>query len=115
MTPAEQLEIITSGRVWDAVREYLNGDWSRRNELFTIPRSTFDAWADSIELPHGCIYREPHTWDGVYVAETVDRWAVYYQERGQQVADLGSFPDYRTAKRAALASEYLHGITLPSA
>ena len=40
---------------------------------------------------------------------------VFYQERGQQVADLGNFPDYRAAKRAALASEYLHGITLPNA
>ena len=93
----------------------MEGDWTRRQELFTIPRSTFDTWADSVELPHGRVYMELHSWDGIYVVESIGRWTVYEQERGEQVAELGTFPDYLTAKREALAAEYLWGIKLSSA
>lgn len=115
MTPHEQLQVITKGGTWQAVQEHLGGDWSRRNELFTIKQSEFDAWADSIELPHGRVHSKPHTWDGVYVQQEQDHWYVYVQERGCRVQYCGDFSDYRLAKRQALATEYLYGITLPTA
>src|SRR5262245_4193342 len=115
MTSDEQLRAITEGRVWQAVQEHLGGDWNRRNELFTIPQSIFDAWADSIELPHGRVYCERHTWDGIYVIEEQGRYLVYEQERGVQVLAVGEFTDFLVAKRRALATEYLWGINLRAA
>ena len=115
MTPDEQLKAITEGRVWQAVQEHLGGDWARRNELFTIPQSAFDAWADSIELPHGHVHRESHTWDGIYVIEECGRYIVFVQERGVRVSDCGEFQDFQIAKRRALATEYLYAITLRAA
>jgi hypothetical protein len=112
MSPEEQLQVITQGRIWQAVQQHLGGDWQRRNELFTIPQSLFDAWADSVELPYGQVQREPRTWDGVYAVEENGRWVVYVQERGCRVHECGTFNDYRQAKRQALATEYLYGIML---
>lgn len=112
MTPHEQLQAITEGRAWQAVQEHLGGDWSRCNELFTISQAEFDTWADSIQLPHGPVYDTPQTWDGIYVLQEGGRWVVFVLERGCRVHDCGEFSDYRLAKRQALSTEYLHGITL---
>jgi hypothetical protein len=115
MTAYEQLRVITEGRTWQAVQEHLGGDWSRRNELFTIHQAEFDAWADSIELPHGRVHNTPQTWDGIYVLKERGRWVVFEQERGCRICECGDFSDYRLAKRQALSAEYLYGITLPNA
>ena len=112
MTHAEQLKVITEGRVTQVVQEILGGDWARRNELFTLPQAMFDQWADSIDLPHGRVYSERHTWDGIYVEHERGRYAVYIQERGQRIHDCGEFKDFRLAKRRALETEYLYGLTL---
>lgn len=115
MTPHEQLQIITEGRTWQAVQEHLGGDWTRRNELFTILQAEFDAWADSVKLPYGRVYNTPQTWDGVYVQYERGRWVVFGQERGCRVYDCGEFCDYNLAKRQALSTEYLYGIKLSAA
>jgi hypothetical protein len=112
MTAEEQLRAITEGRIWQVVQEHLGGDWARRNELFTIPQSRFDAWADSIDLPHGRVHGEPQPCDGVYVIQERGRYVVFVQERGARVFDCGEFSDFLLAKRKALATEYLYGITL---
>src|SRR5690349_8669843 len=71
----EQLRYITEGRVRDAVAEYLSGDWSRRGELFDLPRSIFDDWVDSLEgLPGQRIHLERATFDGIYVVRDSEDW-----------------------------------------
>jgi len=114
MTPDEQLKTITEGRVAEAVQKHLGGDWARRSELFTIPQSMFDGWADSVELPHGRVHCEPHTWDGIYVVQDRGRYSVFVQERGARVSDCGEFSDFLLAKRRALATEYLWALKLPT-
>ena len=115
MTPQEQLQVIIEGRTWQAIQDHLGGDWSRRNELFTISQAEFDAWADSIELPHGRVHNSPQTWDGVYVLQERGRWVVFVQERGCRVHECGNFDNYKLAKRLALSTEFLYGITLRAA
>jgi hypothetical protein len=115
MTPHEQLQVITDGRIWEAVQKHLGGDWSRRDELFTISRAEFDAWADSIQLPYGRVHDVLQTWDGVYVLQDRIHWVVFEQERGCRVHEHGVFNDYRLAKRQALAVEYLFWISLRTA
>jgi hypothetical protein len=112
MTPHEQLQVITEGRIQEAVHKHLNGDWPRRNELFTISRADFDAWADSIGLPHGRVHDTVHTWDGIYVVQERGRWVAFEQERGCRVHEIGVFDDYQSAKRQALSAEYLWCLTL---
>ena len=110
----EQLQIITEGRIWQAVQEHLGGDWSRRNELFTISQAEFDIWADSVELPYGRIHNMSKTWDGIYVLHEQRWWVVFEQERGCRVHEYGKFGDYQSAKRQALSAELLWAITLRS-
>lgn len=112
MTPEEQLHILTEGDLTMVVSERLNGDWTRLSELFTIPRSFFDEWADSVDLPHKRVLSKIHTWDGIYCIDKDEHWDVYVQERGIRVYEIGLFDDFKTAKREALASEYLNGVQL---
>ena len=112
MAPEEQLKVLSGGGAWQAIQDHLDGDWDRVNELFTIPRSMFDEWADSIDLPYGLVLAEPHSWDGIYCVEDNNRWDVYVQERGIRVFEVGVFDDLVTAKREALANHLLNGIPL---
>ena len=112
LTPREQLAIITEGRIRQAVEKYLGGDWSRRQELFTISLAEFHAWVDSVPLPRGGVHNKPQASDGIYVLKERGRWVVFYQERGGRQFELGDFDDYRLAKREALAAEYLIDVKL---
>jgi hypothetical protein len=107
MSPEKQLEAIVKGKVRDAVQQHLGGDWSRLPSLFTIPRSMFDSWADSIELPYGRVSRTRSAQDGVYVLPDADGWLVFEQERGAHLPGERVYPDYKQAKRAALRLEFL--------
>jgi hypothetical protein len=107
MSPEKQLEAIVKGKVRDAVQQYLGGDWSRLPSLFTIPRSMFDSWADSIELPYGRVSRTRSADDGVYVLPDADGWLVFEQERGAHLPGERVYENYRQAKRAALRLEFL--------
>jgi hypothetical protein len=110
MSPEKQLEAIIKGKVRDAVQQYLGGDWSRLPSLFTIPRSVFDTWADSIELPYGRVSRTKSADDGVYVLPDAEGWLVFEQHRGMHMPGERVYADYKQAKRAALALEFLRGL-----
>lgn len=107
MSPEQQLEAIVKGKVRDAVQAHLGGDWSRLPALFTIPRSMFDAWADGIELPYARVSKKKSAYDGIYVLPDADGWLVFEQERGAHKPGERVYADYRQAKRAALALEFL--------
>jgi hypothetical protein len=107
MTPEQQLKTIVTGRVRDAVHEYLDGDWSRLPTLFTIPRSMFDAWADSVELPYGRVSAKRASDDGIYVLPDADGWLVFEQERGAHLPGERVYSTYKQVKRAALALAFL--------
>ncbi len=109
MTPQEQLEIITSGKVYEAVRDHLGGDWNRIRELFTIRRAQFDAWAYQIQLPFGRVTNRLSAHDGVYVIPQGDEWLVFEQERGIRFSETFHY-DYDLAKQHALAMELLKGL-----
>jgi hypothetical protein len=107
LTHPEQLQIITSGRIYEAVEEHLAGDWSRRGELFDLPRALFDSWADALDISgHGYIRVGPATFDGIYIVPRGHRWCVYQQEKGGRDSER-TFDDFRQAKRAAIAMNYL--------
>jgi hypothetical protein len=110
MTPEQQLEAILKGKVRDAVREHLDGDWSRVSSPFTIPRSAFDAWADGIELPYGRVSREKAACDGIYVLPDTEGWLVFERQRGVHMPGERVYADYKQAKRAALSLEYLRAL-----
>ncbi|MDB5727011.1 MAG: hypothetical protein JWQ00_216 [Noviherbaspirillum sp.] len=107
MNPESQLEAIIKGRIPEAVRTWLGGDWSRVGTLFTIPRSAFNAWADSIELPYARVFKTYDSGDGVYVLPDADGWLVFRQANGIRLAGERTYATYREAKRAALAIELL--------
>jgi hypothetical protein len=110
MNLEQQLEAIVKRKVSDAVREHLDGDWSRLPALFTIPRSVFDAWADSIELPYGRVSKRKAACDGIYVLPDAEGWLVFEQEGGVHLFGERIYADYKQAKRAALAMEFLSGL-----
>lgn len=103
MSPEKQLEAIINGKVSEAVRSYLDGDWSRVATLFTIPRSMFDAWADSIDLPYGNVSKVKGNGDGIYVLPDAEGWLVFRQAGGVHLPGERVHANYRQAKRAALA------------
>jgi hypothetical protein len=107
MHPRRQLEFIIHGKVALAVDEYLHGDWSRVQTLFTLPHHLFDAWADSVDLPYGCVQRERSCADGVYVLPDPEGWLVFRQEGGIPLSGKRVYATYKEAKRAALALEFL--------
>jgi hypothetical protein len=110
MTPEQRLEAILKGKVWDAVQEHLDGDWSRVSSLFAIPQSAFNAWADGIELPYGRVSKEKAACDGIYVLPDTEGWLVFEQQRGVHMPGERVYADYRQAKRAALSLEYLRAL-----
>lgn len=107
MSPEKQLETIINGKVREAVQEYLNGDWSRLPSLFTIPRAKFDSWADGVQLPYGRVSRTKDVSDGIYVLADNDGWLVFEQKDGAHLPGERIYPNYKLAKRAALALELL--------
>lgn len=107
MSPEKQLAAILNQKIDDAVEEYLGGDWSKLPSLFTIPRSVFDTWADSIDLPYGRITNKKSALDGVYVLQDPDGWVVFEQKNGVHISGDRVYANYKQAKRAALALEYL--------
>jgi hypothetical protein len=108
VSPEKQLQAIVEGKVSEAVRSYLDGDWSRVATLFTIPRSAFDSWADNIELPYAGVSKRRGTGDGVYVLEDAEGWLVFTQANGVQLPGARTYANYRQAKRAALADALLN-------
>jgi hypothetical protein len=107
MDPKQQLAFITSGKVGQAVNDYLDGDWSRVRTLFTLPRSLFDTWADSVELPYGRVHRKRGAIDGIYVLHDPEGWLVFKQENEIPSPEKRLYATYKEAKRAALAWEFL--------
>lgn len=107
MSPQQQLAAIVKGKVGDAVREHVGGDWSRLPTLFAIPRSIFDAWADSVELPYDRVSKTKSACDGIYVLPDTDGWLVFEQRRGVPMPGARVYANYRQAKRAALALAFL--------
>lgn len=107
MHPTQQLELIIRGKVKLAVDQYLDGDWSRIQTLFTLPRSMFDAWADSVELPYGRVRRKKEAADGIYVLRNCEGWLIIRQEQGVLSPKQRVYPTYKEAKRAALSWELL--------
>jgi hypothetical protein len=107
MDPERQLEFIISGKVKHAVNDYLGGDWSRVKSLFTLPRSLFDAWADSVELPYGRVLRKRGALNGIYVLQDPEGWLVFKQENTIPLPEMRLYATYKEAKRAALAWEFL--------
>jgi hypothetical protein len=107
MHPKQQLELIIRDKVAFAVDEYVDGDWSRIQARFTLPRSVFDAWADGVELPYGRISRKRDATDGIYVLQDCEGWIVVKQEGGILLPKRRVFPTYKEAKREALSWEFL--------
>ena len=107
MHPKQQLELIIQGKVALAVKGYLNGDWSETPALSTLPRSVFDAWADSVQLPYGRVFRKKDSVDGIYVLQDTDGWLVFRLEHGIPLPEKRSYATYKEAKRTALAWEFL--------
>jgi hypothetical protein len=107
MSPEKQLEAIIQGKVGEAVQQYLRGDWTRLPSLFTIPRSMFDSWADGVELPYGRVAKAKSAQDGVYVLPDADGWLVFEQKGGAHLPGERVYANYKQAKRAALALEFL--------
>jgi hypothetical protein len=114
LSQPDQLRYITEGRVEDAVAKHAGGDWSRRNELFDLPRAVFDAWVDSeASLPTQRVHLEPATFDGIYLIQDGISWTVYEQERGWvDPRSLTRHPNFAEAKRQAFAIEYLWALDL---
>lgn len=107
MSPEQLLQAILQGKVEQAVQEYLGGDWSRLPTLFTLPRSMFDAWADSVELPYGPVSKTKAADDGVYVLPDTEGWFVFEQKQGAHMPGERVYADYKQAKRAALSLAFL--------
>ncbi|MDQ9169546.1 hypothetical protein Q8A64_03880 [Oxalobacteraceae bacterium R-40] len=107
MHPKRQLEFIIHGKVALAVDEYLHGDWSQVQMLFTLPRHLFDAWADGVDLPYGRVLRKKSCVDGIYVLPDPEGWLVFRQECGIPLSGKRVYATYKEAKRAALALEFL--------
>jgi hypothetical protein len=107
MHPKRQLEFIISGKVALAVNDYLDGDWSRVQALFTLPRTLFDEWADSVELPYGRVFRKQGRADGTYVLQDAEGWLVMKQKSGVPLPGKRIYATYKEARRAALAWEFL--------
>jgi hypothetical protein len=107
MSPEKQLEAIIKGKVREAVQQYLGGDWSRLPSLFTMPRSMFDSWADSVDLPYGRVSKSKSARDGVFVLPDADGWLVFEQKGGAHLPGERVYANYKQAKRAALALELL--------
>lgn len=110
MSPEKQLDIIIRGKVREAVNAHLGGDWSALPKLFTIPRSMFDAWADSVELPYGSVSGKISGADGVYVLPDTEGWLVFEQRNRVHLNGERIYPDYKQAKRAALSLAYLSAL-----
>jgi hypothetical protein len=112
MSPEQQLQAILQGKVEQAVQEYLGGDWSRLPTLFSLPRSVFDAWADSVELPvelpYGRVSKAKAADDGIYVLPDAEGWLVFEQKQGAHMPGERVYADYRQAKRAALSLAFLN-------
>jgi hypothetical protein len=102
-----QLEFIIHGKVALAVDEYLDGDWSQLQTLFTLPRDLFDTWADGVDLPYGCVFREKSRVDGIYVLQDPEGWLVFRQKGGIPLPGKRVYATYKEAKRAALALGFL--------
>lgn len=110
MHPKQQLELILQRKVALAVNDYLDGDWSRIQTLFTLPRSVFDAWADSVELPYGRVFRKKDAADGIYVLQDSEGWIVLKQASGILLSKERLYPTYKEAKWAALHWEFLEAL-----
>lgn len=108
MSTKQQLHLIFSGKLSQAVQDYLHGDWSRLPQLATMPAAIFDAWADSIELPYGRVSKTRQPVDGVYVLFDQEGWLVFEQQNRMQLPGARTYPTYKQAKRAALRIEFLH-------
>jgi len=114
LSHAEQLLYITEGKVQEAVNRHARGDWSRRNELFDMPRSVFDNWVDTLaRLPTMRIHLEAGTLDGIYLIQEADLWTVSEQERGwTDPRSITRHATFDEAKREAFAREYLWALNL---
>jgi hypothetical protein len=75
--------------------------------LFTLPRSVFDAWADSVELPYGGVSKTKAADEGIYVLPDADGWLVFEQKHGVHMPGERVYADYKQAKRAALSLAFL--------
>lgn len=113
MTPKQQREWLIRRKVALAVRDYLDGDCSQAKTSPNLPRKLFDAWADSIELPCGRVQRTLESADGIYVLPDPEGWLVLRREKGALLPERRLYSNYKEAKRAALAEEFLEGLRGP--
>lgn len=102
MNPKHLFEVVIGGKLALAVNDYLNSDWSRTQSLVALHRTLFDAWADSVELPCGRVFRKRGSGDGIYVLQDVEGWIVMRQEGGIPMAEMRMYATYKEAKREAL-------------
>jgi len=114
LSHTDQLRYILEGRVREALELHAQGDWSRRNELFDLPRSVFNDWVDSVaSLPSPFMFIGANTFDGIYIVQDSGGWRVYEQERGGiNSASVERHPTFEEAKRDAFARHYLWGLSL---
>jgi hypothetical protein len=96
----EQLRLLESDGIADAVQKYLAGDPSRVGELFSMNREEYLRWALARPLREdGWLRMSEGTQDGIYLHQLPDgRWAVYQQERGG-VLWSNEFSTYEEARR----------------
>jgi hypothetical protein len=114
LSHTDQLRYIVDGRVREAVELHAQGDWSRRHELFDLPRSVFDDWVDSVAgLPTQHVHLESNTFDGIYLVQDSNHWLVYEQERGwTDPVSVARHLRFDEAKRDACARNYLWCLSL---
>ncbi len=105
MQPKRPLEFLVAANLRRAVSDYLNSDWSRPPAKYAVSRDLFNAWADSIELPFGRVFRKRSGEDGLYVLQDAEGWWVIRQQCGSVSPGSRLYATYKEAKRAALAWE----------
>lgn len=100
LSPDEQYRLLEQGKVGDAVREKLGGDFHRLGELITLSQEEYSAWILTKPLQEdGWVRKSPSTQDGVYFLQRGESWwTVYQQDRGA-VLWQESFSTYEEARR----------------
>lgn len=107
MPPRQRFERIIRSKVALAADQYLEGGRSLAQSLIVLPQRQFDAWADSIDLPYGRVFRKIDAADGIYVLPDCEGWIVITQKSGIFLPQRRVFATYKEAKRTALRWEFL--------